>query len=334
MGRYLVRKMSPFNNSRPTAYFARKDAATINSEVLAWLSSRPAGHPFFAFLNYYDAHDPYLSPRRPPHAFGRTPTGSQDFAMLRDWLAVVKNALPAETLELGRDGYDDCIAYLDTELGRLFSELDARGILKDTLVIVTADHGELIGERGEFGHGQSLHHEVAKVPLLVVAPRNVPSGRIVPGPVSLRDLPATVVDLLGLGHESPFPGHSLARYWSRASTPSAGTDEPILSETADQVNGTAITAPAGRSLLKENKLYIRKKDGHEELYDLATDPAESRDLVGSSDFQSLLARFREAMHRIDRKAETLERQRRSDRKPGETAGKVSNLDSGALPHDL
>ena len=63
MGRYLVRKVSPYNNSRPTAYFERKGAVTINSEVVAWLSTRPASRPFFAFLNYYDAHDPYLSPK-------------------------------------------------------------------------------------------------------------------------------------------------------------------------------------------------------------------------------------------------------------------------------
>ena len=59
------------------------------------------------------------------------------------------------------------------------------------------------------------------MPLLVVAPRRVPSGRIVPTPVSLRDLPATVVDLLGLGHESPFPGRSLARHWSASASANA-----------------------------------------------------------------------------------------------------------------
>ena len=141
----------------------------------------------------------------------------------------------------------------------MFSELDAKGLLENTLVVVTADHGELIGERGEFGHGQSLHHEVVNVPLLVVAPRRVPSGRIVPTPVSLRDLPATVVDLLGLASESPFPGRSLARHWSSPSTPTPENDELILTETADQVSKTSITATTGRSLRRsEQALYSQE----------------------------------------------------------------------------
>jgi arylsulfatase A-like enzyme len=218
-------------------------------------------------------------------------------------------------------------------VGRLFSELDAKGLLENTLVVVTADHGELMGERGEFGHGQSLHHEVVNVPLLVIAPQRVPSGQIVPTPVSLRDLPATVVDLLGLGSKSPFPGRSLARHWSSSSTRESENDEPILTETADEVSKTVITATTARSLVEANKLYIRKKDGREELYDLATDPAEMHDLISAADVQSPLAHFREMMHRIDLEAESLEKQRRSDRTNAET-GRVSDLEGGGLHNDL
>ena len=54
----------------------------------------PRVDPYFAFLNYYDAHDPYLSPGKPPHPFGRTPASSRDFATLRDWLEVVQEKAP------------------------------------------------------------------------------------------------------------------------------------------------------------------------------------------------------------------------------------------------
>jgi hypothetical protein len=94
IGRYLVRKFSPGNRSRLTAYFERKDAATINREVLDWLSTRPDGRPFFAFLNYYDAHDPYLPPDEAPCHFGLTASCSDDLATLRDWLKATKNELP------------------------------------------------------------------------------------------------------------------------------------------------------------------------------------------------------------------------------------------------
>jgi arylsulfatase A-like enzyme len=314
MGRYLARKASPYNRSRPTAYFERKDAMTINREALDWLANRPHGRPFFVFLNYYDAHDPYLTPKRAPRHFGRTPERTQDLATLRDWLKAVKTPLDPATLELARDGYDDCIAYLDNQLGRLFAELESRALLENTLVIITADHGELIGERGEFGHGQSLHHEVANVPLLLVAPRRAPSGVTVPTPVSLRDLPATVVDLLGLAHESPFPGCSLARHWTPTPAPAAGSDELLLTEAADAMSTAPINAKSSRSLVEREKLYIRNKDGREELYDLATDPTESHDLADAPEFEPLIARFRETMHGIDIEAERLEKARRSARK--------------------
>jgi arylsulfatase A-like enzyme len=258
MGRCLVRKASLNDSrSRPTACFERKDAETINDEVLTWLAARPKGRPFFAFLNYYDAHDPYLAPPRAPRHFGLTPQSADDFANLRDWLKVVSNKLHPRTLELARDGYDDCIAHLDLKVGQLFSELDSKGLLENTLVVVTADHGELLGERGEFGHGQSLQHEVVNVPLLLVAPRLAPAGRIVTTPVSLRDLPATVVDLLGLSHDSAFPGRSLARHWSMSSAPISQDDDLIFTETADELSKAPVGAIGGRSLLDQNKLSER-----------------------------------------------------------------------------
>jgi arylsulfatase A-like enzyme len=313
MGRYLVRKASLENSSRPTAYFERKDADTINGEVLAWLADRPRDRPFFAFLNYYDAHDPYLAPRQAPVHFGVTPESGADFAHLRDWLNVVTTAPPARTLQLARDGYDDCIAYLDDQLGQLFSELESKGLLENTLVVITADHGELIGERGEFGHGQSLHHEVVNVPLVLVTPRRALSGKIVAQPVTLRDLPATVVDLIGLNRDSPFPGRSLARYVASPSDPGCHEDDWILTETADEQSTIPVGTTEGRSLLAKNKLYIRTKNGREELYDLATDPAESHDLSKSAEFQPLLQQFRMKMTSIDHESEDLERARRSGR---------------------
>jgi arylsulfatase A-like enzyme len=312
LGRYLVRKASLENTSRTSAYFERKDADAINGEMIDWLASRPKDRPFFAFLNYYDAHDPYLVPSKNARHFGMTPDHPQDLATLRDWLKAVSAPLPDRTLELARDGYDDCIAYLDERLGSLLSELDSRRILDNTVVIVTADHGELLGERGLFGHGQSLHREVVHVPLLVVAPHRVPSARVVSAPASLRELPATIVDLLGLSAQSPFPGRSLARHWRPQAPGSADRDhELIISETAEELSRAAPDATTGRSILDGNMLYIRMKDGKEQLFDVAADPAELHDLIGEETHHKTLAQFRAKMLRIDLEAETLESERRS-----------------------
>ena len=89
-----------------------------------------------------------------------------------------------------------------------------RGVLDDTLVIVTSDHGEHLGDHGLFFHGCSLYRQLVEVPLVIVDPKGVPAGRAVAEPVSLRDVPATVLDLLGLGRDAAFPGRSLARFWA------------------------------------------------------------------------------------------------------------------------
>jgi arylsulfatase A-like enzyme len=319
LGRYLVKKLAPANRNRKDAYFDRKDAATINQEVLDWLAGGHDGRPFFAFLNYYDAHDPYLTPRWASQHFGLRPTSRAELAKLRDWLRVDGAKVSSHTRELARDCYDDCLAYLDHQLGRLFDELKTRGLLENTLIVITSDHGEEFGEYGRFGHGQSLHRQVINVPLLIVEPGKAAGGGRVSTAVSLRDLPATVVDLLGLASESPFPGHSLARHWSGAATAPEEADEPILSETADEVSHITIGPKTARSLVENGKLYIRNKDGREELYDIIADPAESRDLSAATDLQQALTGFREKMARIDARAVMLQRRATVDGRRGRSA---------------
>ena len=91
-------------------------------------------------------------------------------------------------------------------------------MLDDTLVIVASDHGEHLGDHLLFFHGCSLYRQLVGVPLVIVDPKGVPAGRVVVEPVSLRDIPATVVDLLGLADGAPFPGRSLARILGRERT--------------------------------------------------------------------------------------------------------------------
>ncbi len=127
----------------------------------------------------------------------------------QDALAIISKAN-----ELLRDSYDSCIAYLDQELGRLFAELEGRGLLDNTLVIVTSDHGEQFNEHRLTGHGNSLYSSLVHVPLLIFPPSREPAGRVVTAPVSLRSLAATMVDPLGLCATAPLPGQSLARFWT------------------------------------------------------------------------------------------------------------------------
>ena len=201
------------------------------------------------------------------------------------------------------DGYDSSIAYLDEQLGRLFDELRERGLLENTLVIVTSDHGEHFLERGFAGHGMSLYRREIHVPLLIFPPSGAPDRRVVPEPVSLRDLPATIVDMLGLAQGSPFPGRSLSRFFF----PGLGTPEsrldPVLSEVGHQTTiaptpGVPASLGPARALTTEKEVYIRNGNGGEELYDRLQDPGETQNQISAGNVPQSVERYRELFDRL------------------------------------
>jgi arylsulfatase A-like enzyme len=269
---------------------SRKDASMINQEFLDWLSRRDdAGRPFLAFLNYWDAHHPYVLPTPDSVHFGLTAESSGDMEILTG--PMDKQRLNARGEQLLRDAYDDCIAFVDRQLGLLVGELSRRGVLDQTVVIITSDHGESLGEHDLFGHGLTLYRPELHVPLLILGSSNLPKGRVVSDPVSLRDIPATIVDLLGIRDESPFPGNSLARYWSPSAPtssmsppdgPMAELDSPQPGD-AQRRRSPAIEGPLA-SIVLHDLVYIRNlKTGREELYNWRLDPLESKNIAGSKD---------------------------------------------------
>ena len=107
----------------------RKDAATINREFLDWLSRRPAQgqRPFFAFLNYYDAHVAYELPLGSYHRFGGEPKDMRQRALIEHWWELDKTSLTPQDLAFAISAYDDCIAEIDEQIGRLCDKLRASG---------------------------------------------------------------------------------------------------------------------------------------------------------------------------------------------------------------
>jgi arylsulfatase A-like enzyme len=277
--------------------YTRKDAASLNREFLDWHSSN-GEKPFFAFLNYFDAHDPYLLPDRPASAVAPGPTSRSQFAMLRDWQRLDKDTLSPGDVELARDAYDNCIASLDHELGKLITALHSRGVLEKSLVIITSDHGEQFGEHLTFGHGLSLYAQEIDVPLLVIAPGRIPACRVVTEPVSLRDVPATVVDFLGVSRDSPFPGTSLAAAWDAGPALAVSFSPSPMSELDKRIEDVPVPRNAPpfdgplRALLFGGHSFIHHGSGAEELYDLDSDPGERNNLSATVAAGPILERCR------------------------------------------
>jgi arylsulfatase A-like enzyme len=297
IGRKLVKSLGLNGGEveRQQAVFGRKDALEINHEFLEWLDRYDHRRPFFAFLNYFDAHDPYLLEDEPQHPFGLRPQNPRERRLLRDWHTADIAKVTPRQIELARDCYDDCLAELDRGLARLLAALDQRGLAETTWIVVTSDHGEQFGEHGLFGHGNSLHRQVTHVPLLVIPPTGTDLGspRVIETPVSLRDLPATVLDLIDGEPGMPFPGSSLRPLWDRACHSGNSTPvSPAVSEIVDRDEKAPPNWVPGGSLTADGWTYIRSVEGQEALYDLRNDPSETTNLAARPDHAAQLARTR------------------------------------------
>jgi arylsulfatase A-like enzyme len=284
----------------------RKPAGVIVDAFLDWIDGREE-RPYFAFLNLFDAHEPYLPPPPFDTLFG--PTGprplSREVSLKRDTRArrPAKWIMTPEEFQIELNAYDGAIAYLDSELGRLFETLEARGELDNTLVVVTSDHGEQHGEHRLFGHLNSLYAPLLHVPLLIAGP-GVPVGRL-EGTVSLRDLPATILDLVSAPDERRLPGHSLAPLWATDSAP-LESDPPIAGLTGATPPGPILSTlyrgvvlrpwyPVLRgdemhSLWDGDYHYICNGDGFEEVYDTSLDQEEEDNLADGQNGPSLAPR--------------------------------------------
>jgi arylsulfatase A-like enzyme len=266
-------------------YAAYKRAATVNQQFFAWLDARTERRPFFAFLNYYDAHQPALPPspfdtifgppprpRPPEEAFGRRDISSAELARFVNQ-------------------YDGAIRYTDQQLDLLLRELARRGMLDNTIVIVTADHGEHWGDHGRLSHGNTVYRQALQVPLVIRYPQRFPRGYVVEEPVSLRDLPTTVLDLAGVTRAHRFPGASLVPYVHDSESTEASTPSPRLI-----LSGNAPKGVTGQlSLITEGMHYVRDPKTGEELYDFARDPGDSLDLSRTPAGRQALPRLRQLL---------------------------------------
>jgi arylsulfatase len=167
--------------------FGGRPATEITSAALGWLEATPAEQPYFLFVNYFDAHAPY----QPSGRYADFPRAAEPLDY--DYAALMRGEthLDDDTRAVLRDRYDAEIRDMDGELGRLLEAVRARPGGERAWIVVTADHGEALGEQGRLGHGYWLSEELTRVPLLVHYPGGRDGG-------SQRSEPVQLVDVLPL----------------------------------------------------------------------------------------------------------------------------------------
>jgi arylsulfatase A-like enzyme len=248
--------------------FNYKSATTVRQQFLHWVEANPRGR-FFAFLNFFDVHEPYVAPPEFDGTFSDSPP-----AYLPS-----KNRSTAQA-RLNR--YDDCLAYLDHELGITFERLATLGILDDTVVIVTSDHGEQFGNHGLFYHGNSLYRDLLHVPLIVRYPREVRAGGRVSCAVDLQSLAATTVSLAGVQQGAPFSGTAMHGGWMAQHADPACDDGVAFSELIKWPWSSQEDAEK-KSVATRDWHLIVGEDGELQLYRLDQDPDEHENLAETAE---------------------------------------------------
>ncbi|MBI4161969.1 MAG: sulfatase [Acidobacteria bacterium] len=243
---------------------AQRTADQATDLALQWIGERK-GRPFFLWVHYFDPHSPY---RRHPE-FYRLPAGGSSG----------RNEFGYPLEKVAR--YDSEIGFTDREIGRLLGAVDRSGTGPDTLVVITGDHGESFGDHGYVGHGRRVYEANLHVPLIVRFPRNLPGGGRSSHPAQTIDVMPTVLALLGVPGPMGMEGRDLGpalRGTTDLPEPEiyfetfAGARKKFWRVFSPPLAGVPIRV--GRRIGAWKYIYD-PKTGEHELYDLATDPAET-----------------------------------------------------------
>jgi arylsulfatase A-like enzyme len=255
------------------------------SRSLAWLrrwhESRER-EPFFLFLHLWDVHYDYTPPAPFDTLFDPDYEGSATFEDFED-NPNVKPGMDERDLEHLVALYDGEIRYTDDQLGRVLFALGKMGISDDTLVVVTADHGDEFLDHGGKGHTGRLFEEIVRVPLVIRLPGRVAPGRSIDAPMRLMDVGPTILGLLGLAAPEGY-GLREGPDAARARDVSAWLRDPPPTEPFPELVALAearVLAPNVQTSIRRGRWKLmRFQLGQRSVYrlfDLESDPGERRD---------------------------------------------------------
>lgn len=254
-------------------------AEEVTRVALEWLDQGPrlSEAPFFLFLHYMDAHDPFMDWRQPGVGYARVRMEHPD---------------PKTFLEPMTEAYREEVQHLDRHLGELFEGLRARGIYDDALIILTADHGEEFYDHEGWWHGQTLYDEVVRVPLLIKLPRNAQAGAVDRTFARHIDIAPTVLSLAGVEQPEAMPGTPLVR-----EDGSLAPREVAFVYAENDFDGNDLQAvrTEDAKVIRANADNMRNL-APIEFYDLTEDAAEQNNRAGKGDArESALLRILEEM---------------------------------------
>ena len=291
-------------------------AGLVVDKVARWLDWRDGNpdakaQPFFVFVNLFEPHLPYNPPE--PERSAHLPPGADPARVERlrrfkhpEEVAAILGevSLDARDRTILAALYDGEIAYTDRRIGDLVDLLARHGILDDTVVVVTSDHGEMLGEHGLYDHKLSLYEPVLRIPLVLRFPKRVEAGQRIPAPVMLQDLYPTLLALAGIEPRPSVEARRLPGITAMKPGPIRGValDDPLIAEYARPaeflpvMRGLAPGADLARfdaalvSLTWGSRKMVWSSAGPAVLYDLVADPGEASPAPVSDPLESVASR--------------------------------------------
>jgi arylsulfatase A-like enzyme len=271
----------------------------INRRAIPWLRAH-AGAPFLLFVHYWDTHTPYRPPARLRHRYYNGDPTRPEFDTLdpmrtaplgdvwvKQWLGPLSRKLwhgrEIRDAEYVVALYDACIRYIDEAVGALLSALEEAKAAADTLVVVIADHGEMMYRHGIFFDHHGLYDANIRVPFIVRWPGRVAPGQRLGGGFELVDLAPTLLEAVGVPIPPVMEGRSLAPLITDGPEPAVPVPRRIVSQECTWqakwclVHERSAAGGARKVIVaREPDLYGRPM---RELYDLDADPDELHDLA-------------------------------------------------------
>lgn len=250
-------------------------APLVSRKILTWLTEhRDCQKPFFVFAHYEDVHEPYTPPAQHVRLFAQK--GVNGKRLMKKGRRSPELLTPDEVHQL-RAVYDAGIHYLDAQLGRLFTRLKELDIYDESLIVITADHGDGFMEHGFVSHPQRLYNELLHVPLIIKFPHGVHSSRRETRLSRALDIVPTILDACGVPLPDDLDGNSLLPYLSGSgdqdsnSSISEGYSDASLDET---LTSLAIQDDIWKLIMSG----INAGEQTYELYNLRVDPQEQQNV--------------------------------------------------------
>ncbi|MBW2094753.1 MAG: sulfatase [Deltaproteobacteria bacterium] len=253
---------------------------TINDKVNKWLSSYISGSkykPFFLWVHYMDVHEPYAPDKRYTEKVDVSlELTKKDYLKLFKEVVLPRNTSNKETVKLLKKLYYAHVIEVDEYARMLFEILDKHGVLNESMVIITSDHGEEFDEHGSLSHDGKMYSELVHVPLMIYDPA-LDKGQVCNNLVSGVDIPPTILHLFGLQPYADFKGKSLVpvdQYISEGCFGECIGKLKHKMQPSDQ--------PTYFYRYEDMKIIYREEGDSWEFYDLKADPGEKNNIFQSA----------------------------------------------------